>query len=243
MTDQLLIDNRLPAENATGGIRLGVVFAQGVSPDRVPKGFEESLSTRLAAEERGEVPAGFDVEARRLAARDMLRNGRYKPTGRGKPASEYLVRAAAEGSFPRINSLVDINNLISLEERLPISMWDVDLAGVPEVRFRLGREGERFIFNPAGQELDIHDLAVGCAIEGGDDRDGEPFASPIKDAQHTKTLPVTKRVGVAIYAPLNQVDAVGLAEICERFGQWLMGCGDDVKATLGIAAPGDSVVL
>ena len=29
--------------------------------------------------------------------RELLRYGGYKPTGRGKPASEYLVRAAGEG--------------------------------------------------------------------------------------------------------------------------------------------------
>lgn len=31
----------------------------------------------------------------RSAVRDMLRHGGYKPTGRGKPASEHLVRAAS----------------------------------------------------------------------------------------------------------------------------------------------------
>ena len=33
----------------------------------------------------------------RVATRDLLRHGGYKPTGRGKPASEYLVRAVGEG--------------------------------------------------------------------------------------------------------------------------------------------------
>ena len=34
------------------------------------------------------------VEQVRQDVRDLLRHGGYKPTGRGKPASEYLVRAA-----------------------------------------------------------------------------------------------------------------------------------------------------
>src|SRR5688572_10209828 len=55
------------------------------------------------------------------AIRDMLRFGKYKPTGRGKPASEYLLRAAVEDKFPWINNLVDINNWISLKSMLPIS--------------------------------------------------------------------------------------------------------------------------
>lgn len=56
------------------------------------------------------------------------RNGRYKPTGRGKPANEYLLRAANDGTFPSINGLVDSNNLLSLEHMVPISVWDLDLA-------------------------------------------------------------------------------------------------------------------
>ena len=44
--------------------------------------------------------------ARRASVRDMLRFGAYKPTGRGKPASEYLLNAAAEGHFPFISAAV-----------------------------------------------------------------------------------------------------------------------------------------
>ena len=52
-------------------------------------------------------------EAVRAAVRDMLRVGGYKPTGRGKPASEYLVRAAAEGVLAPINLAVDVCNAVS----------------------------------------------------------------------------------------------------------------------------------
>ena len=40
-------------------------------------------------------------EALRQEVRDLLRHGGHKPTGRGKPSSEYLVRAAGEGKVPR----------------------------------------------------------------------------------------------------------------------------------------------
>src|SRR3954469_9999250 len=51
--------------------------------------------------------------------RAMLRCGGFKAPGRNKPSSEYLAQAAREGRFPRINNLVDINNLLSLESGLP----------------------------------------------------------------------------------------------------------------------------
>ncbi len=49
------------------------------------------LTALLGAE--ADAPLAREEETRR-AVRDLLRHGGYKPTGRGKPASEYLVRAA-----------------------------------------------------------------------------------------------------------------------------------------------------
>src|SRR5262245_25422439 len=62
----------------------------------------------------------------RTVVRDLLRHGGFKPAGRSKPASEYLVGALAEGRFPRINALVDACNVVSLHSGLPISLVDLD---------------------------------------------------------------------------------------------------------------------
>jgi DNA/RNA-binding domain of Phe-tRNA-synthetase-like protein len=171
----------------------------------------------------------------------MLRNGRYKPTGRGKPASEYLARAAAE-AFPRINALVDINNLVSLEERLPISLWDLDRVGDGAVRFRLGRAGEAYVFNPAGQTLDVEDLVVGCRLTP-EAPEGEPVVSPIKDSQLAKTGDGTHRVAACVYAPVNTVSRSEMSEICARFARWLAACGSQVTVRHVTARPGEEVQL
>src|SRR5512143_2143668 len=65
----------------------------------------------LAPGARGPVHGREEV---RTAIRELLRHGGYKPTGRGKPASEYLVRAAAEGKLVPINAAVDLGNVVSL---------------------------------------------------------------------------------------------------------------------------------
>src|SRR5687767_3750023 len=70
-------------------------------------------------------------EALRSAVRDMLRHGGYKPTGRGKPASEYLVRTAEEDGIRSINLPVDACNVVSLHSGFPISVVDMDLAQPP----------------------------------------------------------------------------------------------------------------
>src|SRR5690349_24200159 len=61
-------------------------------------------------------------EAVRAAVRDLLRHGGYKPTGRGKPSSEYLVRAVSEGALGAINAAVDTCNAVSYHSGLPISV-------------------------------------------------------------------------------------------------------------------------
>jgi|GEM_PF-189259 len=244
MPARLLVRHALPAQNPAGGLRLGLVRADGVRADRYPEGFEAALAAALDAERAGAGPAGLDAAARQAAARDMLRNGRYKPTGRGKPASEYLARAAADSQFPRINALVDVNNLVSLETRLPISLWDLDQAGAAGVRFRLGRAGEAYVFNPSGQTLDLEDLVVGCRWDAGDTEEfEEPFVSPIKDSQHTKTSADTRAVAACVYAPLDAVSTEVLATACEAFAHWLSGCGDDVATRTAVLAPGEDTLL
>ncbi len=119
----------------------------------------------------------------RMSVRALLRHGGYKPSGRGKPASEYLVGVFADGRFPRINALVDVCNVVSLHSGLPISLLDLDLlqgswdAGLS---IRVMPDGTSYIFNPSGQSIDAGGLLALC------DRDG-PAGTPVKDAQRTKT--------------------------------------------------------
>ncbi len=122
-------------------------------------------------------------EAVRAAVRDMLRWSGYKPTGRGKPASEYLVRAAGEGALGSINLAVDACNAVSLHSGLPISVVDLDLAR-PPFRIAIAPAGASYVFNPAGQEIDLGGLLCLFDAEG-------PCANAVRDAQRTKTRPET----------------------------------------------------
>src|SRR5688500_16236202 len=81
----------------------------------------------------------------REAVRRLLRHGGFKPTGRSKPASEYLIRAATEGKLNSINLAVDACNVVSLHSGLPISVVDLDLAP-PPVRLDVAAAGARYAF-------------------------------------------------------------------------------------------------
>jgi DNA/RNA-binding domain of Phe-tRNA-synthetase-like protein len=125
-------------------------------------------------------------EAVRTAVRDLLRHGGYKPSGRGKPASEYLARAAAAGSLSSINAAVDACNGVSLHSALPISVVDLDRLRMPDLRIALAPAGARYAFNPSGQEIALEGLL--CLFDG----DG-PCANAVRDSQRTKTGEGTRR--------------------------------------------------
>ena len=226
------IHNHLPRADAV----LGIVRADGVAATQTPPGFEALLEAALATRR---VPLGEADEAVRKAARDLLRHGRYKPTGRGKPASEYLLRSAQQEEFvfPRINAPVDVANYVSLKTLLPISLWDLDLAEAAHFRFRLGQPGEAYAFNTAGQTIKLDDLVVGCRLSDGEA--DEPIVNPVKDSLATKTTDQTRRVAACIYTPLAVVSPDDLASICAEFAELLGGCGDAVETAHGVVLPGE----
>jgi DNA/RNA-binding domain of Phe-tRNA-synthetase-like protein len=133
-----------------------------------------------------DAPAPLEADdSVREAVRALLRVGGFKPTGRSKPASEYLLRAARDGTLSSINLAVDVCNIVSLHSGLPISVVDLDRARPP---FRVGTApaGASYVFNASGQSIDLGGLV--CLF----DADG-PCGSAVKDSQRTKTTAQTMR--------------------------------------------------
>lgn len=163
-----------------------------------------------------DAPAPFKADvALRTAVRDLLRHDGYKPTGRGKPASEYLLRAATDGSLGSINVAVDACNATSLHSGLPISVVDLDRAKEP-FRIAIAGAGDSYVFNAAGQEIDLAGLL--CLFDA-----NGPCANAVKDAQRTKTQSATTRTlsvvwGCAGYESRLEDATSWYREILERRG-------------------------
>lgn len=170
---------------------VGVVEADGATVGPSSPALASELDATIAA--RGASP--WPPEDVRAAVRDLLRRGGYKPTGRGKPASEYLAQAAAKGEFPRISNAVDALNLVSLDTGLPISLVDLDraLAETTGLVLRRGREGESFVFNASGQTIDVAGLL--CVAREG----GACLANPVKDSMESKLRPESRRFAAFLY--------------------------------------------
>jgi DNA/RNA-binding domain of Phe-tRNA-synthetase-like protein len=190
-------------------LRLGLVHAGAVR--FAPAG--DALHAELeAAEARAREDEAAYPEHVRATMRDVLRVGGYKPTGRGKPASELLLAMAQKEGLPRIGNLVEINNLASLESAFPISIFDLDLLGEgPLVRF--GRAGESYVFNNAGHAMDLAGLPVVCRASG------EPVGNAVRDSMLTKVRASTQRVLVVLWGARSLTTELSAA--CERVASLL----------------------
>lgn len=138
-------------------------------------------------------------EATTAAVRDALRAHGYKPTGRGKPASEYLRRAAAEGTLASINLLVDACNATSLASGLPVSVVDLDKV-TPPLYVDVAAAGAQYAFNASGQVIDVAGLPCLHDAAG-------PCANAVKDAQRTKTSATTRRALCVVWGARALGDA------------------------------------
>jgi DNA/RNA-binding domain of Phe-tRNA-synthetase-like protein len=139
---------------------------------------------------KAEAPLKSNDQVREVV-RALLRHGGFKPSGRSKPASEYLQRAAADGSLASINLAVDVCNIVSLHSGLPISVVDLGKA-LPPFRIGIAPAGASYVFNASGQVIDLAGLLCLHDAAG-------PCANAIKDAQRTKTDAATRRTMTVIW--------------------------------------------
>jgi DNA/RNA-binding domain of Phe-tRNA-synthetase-like protein len=113
-----------------------------------------------------------------------------KDPARYRGSAEALLRRIISGKhFPRINSIVDIINLVSVESRLPIGLYDLaKLQG--DIVFRAGRSGETY--KGIGKfDLNLEDLPVFCDAAG-------PHGSPTSDSERTMVTSTTQNVAAIL---------------------------------------------
>ena len=193
-----------------------LIWAEGIDPPRptleTPPVLADLLDRVKAA---GELFVPPEVRQR---VRAMLRYGKYKPSGRSKPASEFLLRAALGDSFPLVSGPVDANNAVSLESGFPASIFDASLSG-RVLQIRRGLPDESYVFNPSGQSIGLQDLLLVCR----DSADGwTPCGNPVKDSMTTKIHEGTRDVVAVLYAPADEPEesverwATRFAELLER---------------------------
>jgi DNA/RNA-binding domain of Phe-tRNA-synthetase-like protein len=201
-----------------------------------------ALACVTAEVEAGVIPEGLDHELRsceekvlKLAepkavlesAAILATRAAYKALGkdpaRYRGSAEALLRRVIAGKgLPRINNVVDVINLVSVESRLPVGLYDLAQV-LDDIVFRAGLAGETY--KGIGKyDLNLEGLPVFCDAAG-------PHGSPTSDSERTMVTLGTKRV-IAIIISFG--GAEGLERWAQRMSEQLKqyAAGRDIEIQL-----------
>ena len=115
-----------------------------------------------------------------------------KDPARYRGSQEALLRRILKGAgLYKVNTLVDINNLVSIESRHSLGTYDLDRFAWP-VTLRIGRPGESYR-GIGKDELNLEGLPVYADPQG-------PFGSPSSDSQRAMITAETRRIMLVVTA-------------------------------------------
>jgi DNA/RNA-binding domain of Phe-tRNA-synthetase-like protein len=199
---QISIDPELKKKCAK--IALGCVQAR-VEASASPAGLTGEMNARDAEIQKLPFPRGVlaspQVEATRAAYRVL-----GKDPARYRNSAEALLRRVVGGKgLPQINAVVDVINLVSVESRLPVGLYDLGHV-VGDIVFRAGRAGETY--KGIGKyDLNLEGLPLFADTVG-------PHGSATSDSERTMVTATTNEI-------LAIIVSFGGAETLDRWTQRL----------------------
>jgi len=147
-------------------------------------------------------------------ARALYRRFGTDPT-RVRPSSEALLRRLKKGEpLPRVNSLVDVANALSVQLQVPVGLYDMDKAGGDDLTIRLGVEGEGY----TGIRKERVNVGGRLCVA---DADG-PLGNPSADSARTMITTDTERAAWIYFLPVTDDDIDRTAELVAVFGRGLV---------------------
>ena len=147
-------------------------------------------------------------------ARALYRRFGIDPT-RVRPSSEALFRRMKKGDpFPRINSLVDVANAMSVQLQVPVGLYDLEKVSGEELVVRLGNTGESY----TGIGKERVNVAGRICIA---DANG-PCGNPSADSARTMITTATERAAWIYFLPVTEEQVDRTAELIAVFGRGLV---------------------
>lgn len=147
-------------------------------------------------------------------ARELYRRFGVDPT-RVRPSSEALLRRMKKGEpLPRINSLVDVANALSVQLQVPVGLYDLDKVKGEDLVIRLGAEGESY--EGIGKER-VNVAGRICVA----DTQG-PIGNPSADSARTMITTGTESAAWIYFLPVRDDDVDRTAELIAVFGRGLV---------------------
>jgi len=169
--------------------------------------FELEVKRAAQAARSGEVGA---IER----ARELYRRFGTDPT-RMRPSSEALLRRLKKGEpLPRINSLVDVANAMSVQLQVPVGLYDLGKVKGGELVIRLGTDGEKY--EGIGKErVNVGGRICVADAEG-------PCGNPSADSARTMITTATEEAAWIYFLPVREDELDRTAELIAVFGRGLM---------------------
>jgi DNA/RNA-binding domain of Phe-tRNA-synthetase-like protein len=147
-------------------------------------------------------------------ARELYRRFGVDPT-RVRPSSEALLRRLKKGEpLPRINSLVDVANAMSVQLQVPVGLYDLDKVKGDELVLRLGAEGETYV-GIGKERVNVAGRICLADAEG-------PIGNPSADSARTMITTDTERAAWIYFLPVEDDDIDRTAELIAVFGRGLV---------------------
>ena len=130
-------------------------------------------------------------------------------------SSEALLRRVLQGKgLPQVNAAVDVCNLCSLEDQVPLGLYDRDQVH-GSVRVRVGREGDGY---PGIRKQRVN-LAGRLLLS---DEEG-PFGAPTSDSLRTAVTVKSRNLLVVLFCPLERAGSdltVALEHVADRLSRY-----------------------
>jgi DNA/RNA-binding domain of Phe-tRNA-synthetase-like protein len=169
--------------------------------------FELEVARTIQVAKSGDVPAAG-------RARELYRRFGLDPT-RVRPSSEALLRRLKKGeALPRINSLVDVANALSVQLQVPVGLYDLDKVKGGELVIRLGADGEGY--TGIGKErVNVAGRICVADAEG-------PCGNPSADSARTMITTDTESAAWIYFLPVRDDDIDRTAELIAVFGRGLV---------------------
>jgi DNA/RNA-binding domain of Phe-tRNA-synthetase-like protein len=208
-------------DDLRGAVALGILEAERLRPEPLSAEFEaesEKVTSHLFAAFGGKSQADIPGVSE---TRALFHKLGLDPT-KTRPSSEALLRRVLQGKgLPRVNPAVDVCNLCSLEQQLPLGLYDRDqIRG--GMRARLGREGEGYT------GIRKHRVNLEGRLLLADDEG--PFGAPTSDSGRTSVTEGTRNLAVVVFCPVDRVSAQ-LSGALERLATLLRAyCAAEIVA-------------
>ena len=162
-----------------------------------------------AAEEAARAGRVGDV----APARALYRRFGVDPT-RYRPSSEALLRRVRRGEgLPRVNSLVDVANVVSLHLQVPLGLYDLASIRGP-LTLRLGVDRESY----AGIRKETVNVGGRICVA---DSVG-PCGNPSSDSERTMITTRTEEAAWIFFLPVAEADLRFTYELVARHGRGLV---------------------